>query len=164
MPPTIHHAQPQDAPRYRALRLAALADTPDAFGSRLEDEQPQPDAFWTARLQRPNATTLLAQLGDLDAGLAVVAPAWDASPKDAGLYSVWVAPHARGQGVGEALLRAAIHAARAAGFARLVLEVGDLNAPAVALYARLGFEPTGRTSALPPPRQHILEHERALSL
>jgi len=163
MPLHIHRAQPADAPRYRALRLAALADAPDAFGSTLQGEQPQPDAFWSSRIQRATAT-LLAVLDDQDAGLAVVAPAWDNPSQDAGLYSVWVHPRARGRAVGDALLQAAIQAARAAHFQRLVLEVGDLNAPAIALYDRAGFKPTGRTSTLPPPRHHILEHERALDL
>jgi len=54
--------------------------------------------------------------------------------------------------------------ARAAGHTALRLDVGDANARAVGLYARLGFAPTGVTSAFPPPRQHVVEHERALLL
>lgn len=148
--------------RYKALRLAALADAPDAFFTRYEDERDRPDAFWTQRLGGA-AVTLLAVLGHRDVGVAVVAPLRD-NPTDAGLFSVWVAPDARGQGVGEAVTRAAIGIARTAGHGRLVLEVSDHNAAAIALYARLGFVRTGVSGAMPPPRQHVREHERALAL
>ena len=77
----------------------------------------------------------------------------------AGLYAVWVAPLARGCGAGDALMEAALAEAAEAGYARIVLDLGDYNEPAQALYARFGFEPTGRRSTLPPPRQHIAEHE-----
>jgi ribosomal protein S18 acetylase RimI-like enzyme len=66
--------------------------------------------------------------------------------------------------VGDALLRAAVAHARDLGARRLLLDVGDHNAHAIALYARHGFEPTGRTGTLPPPREHVLEHERAREL
>ncbi len=77
---------------------------------------------------------------------------------------MWVAPEARGAGVGLALAQAVTEWARGAGFATLRLDVADANEPAVRLYARAGFAPTGAVGALPPPRAHITEHERALDL
>lgn len=64
----------------------------------------------------------------------------------------------------EALIDTLIDWARSAGFSRLVLDVADDNAAAVALYARHGFEPTGEVGCLPPTRTHIREHRRALIL
>lgn len=52
-----------------------------------------------------------------------------------------VAVEHRRRGVGEAMLRAALDAGRAAGVTRVTLEVLEQNAPARALYERLGFEP-----------------------
>jgi GNAT superfamily N-acetyltransferase len=46
----------------------------------------------------------------------------------------------RGKGVGRALLRAAEDHARRRGCCKLTLEVQDANAPARALYQRVGFE------------------------
>lgn len=37
-------------PLYKALRLRALADSPDAFGSTLVREQARPDTAWQAHL------------------------------------------------------------------------------------------------------------------
>lgn len=153
----------EDWARTRDLRLAALADAPDAFGSTLAQEQDQPEPFWRRRLEREAATTLLAFLDGRDAGLSVVA-ATDEDPRTAGIYSVWVAPFARGRGVGDALLVAAVEDARTRGFHNVILEVGEHNLAAQALYARHGFVPTGLRTHLPPPRQHVPEIRLALQL
>jgi len=78
--------------------------------------------------------------------------------------SMWVAPEARGKSIGAALIAAVVDWARRQGFDRLLLDVADDNIPAISLYARKGFEPTGAVSSLPAPREHIVEHERALKL
>jgi ribosomal protein S18 acetylase RimI-like enzyme len=161
-------AAPDDWARMRALRLAALADSPDAFYVTLAEERDRPDAFWRARLANPAVVTLRVEARDgngpwRDAGLAVLAPSGD-DPAVVGLYSVWVAPHARGRGAGDALVAAALTHARERGFRRVALDVGDANAPAIGLYRRAGFRPTGRTSALSPPRAHVTEHELAVDL
>ncbi len=147
--------------QYRALRLAALAESPDAFGSTLADEQTEPDDFWCIRLGNAAAATLVARQDARDVGLTVVAPA---QGSDAGVYSVWVAPEARKRRVGRSLIEAAIEFAQQGGFARLLLEVGDHNVAAITLYTSLGFSPTGNTTCMPAPRSHLTEHELALAL
>ena len=161
-------ASPNDWQVVRQLRLASLADEPDAFGSTLEQEVERPEHAWRERLRAPTAATLVAWLDGEDGqarpvGLVMVAPAFG-SPEDAGIYGVWVAPSARGRGIGDALLEAAMAHARAAGHGRAVLDVGDHNEPAQRLYRRHGFSPTGRTGTLPEPRTHVTEHELALDL
>lgn len=59
------------------------------------------------------------------------------------LYSLVVAPDARGSGVGRALLEAAERSARERGCVSLRLEVREDNQPALALYHRHGFELVG---------------------
>jgi ribosomal protein S18 acetylase RimI-like enzyme len=49
----------------------------------------------------------------------------------------------RARGLGAALLRAALEAARARGLARIALEVYDTNVRAITLYRRFGFEQEG---------------------
>jgi GNAT superfamily N-acetyltransferase len=149
--------------RVRAVRLRALADAPEAFWVTVDEERATPIATWHERLTRTDAVSLLGVVDGADVGLAVGAPHHD-DPLDAGLYAVWVAPEARGHGVGEALIAAVVDWATRAGHRRLRLDVGDRNAPAIALYARLGFTPTGGVGRMPPPRDHITEHERARPL
>ena len=159
---------PDDWQVVRHLRLGGLADTPDAFGAVLDDEAAQPEAWWRARLARPDAITMIASLVGEDgearpAGTAVVAPA-HGQPDTAGIYSVWVAPSGRGRGVGDALIEACVDHAARVGHRRVVLDVGDFNVPAQRLYTRHGFRPTGRVGSLPPPRTDVTEHELARDL
>jgi ribosomal protein S18 acetylase RimI-like enzyme len=151
-----------DILRYRPLRLRALELAPDAFGSTLAQERDQPEGYWRARSERAHATLLAVTDEGDDVGICVLAGA--ARSGDVGLYSMWVEPRARGMGAGDALVSEAIEVARELGAARVVLEVADTNAPAIGLYARRGFVPTGAVGAMPPPREHITETEMAYTL
>ena len=63
--------------------------------------------------------------------------------EDAEILTLGVAPALRRHGVARALLSAFIAQSRAAGAARIVLEVAADNAPALALYQALGFTRQG---------------------
>lgn len=162
-PPSIERMAPGQWRRVRAVRLRALRDAPDAFWTTPAQEQSRTAASWRAQLGRDDRATFIATLGGADVGIAVGAPHHD-DATDAGVYAVWVAPPARGRGVGGALLSAVIDWAAGRGFARLRLDVADDNRHAVALYERFGFMPTGAATRFPPPRDHVLEHERVLDL
>jgi ribosomal-protein-alanine N-acetyltransferase len=62
---------------------------------------------------------------------------------EAEILTLAVAPEKRGQGLGRALLRAAIIRAQELGAQTLFLEVGADNPSALALYAGLGFAKVG---------------------
>lgn len=62
---------------------------------------------------------------------------------EAEILTLAVAPHARGKGLGRALLQAAINQARVDGATTMFLEVGADNPAARALYASLGFTKVG---------------------
>jgi ribosomal protein S18 acetylase RimI-like enzyme len=98
-----------------------------------------------------------------DVGL-VVGSRYDGAPDAAGLFAMWVDPQQRGGGIAEALVEAVVEWARAAGRARVLLDVGDWNVAAIRLYERLGFRATGVTGFLSPGREHVTEHQRALVL
>ncbi len=63
---------------------------------------------------------------------------------EAEILTLAVIPATRRQGLGRALLSAAMARARAAGARRMVLEVSAGNIPARALYAASGFAAAGR--------------------
>lgn len=145
--------------RLRTIRLRALADAPDAFGSTYDEAATPPLGSWTAQLQE--IATFVAVVNGEDVGLVRGAHD-DLQPDAAWLISMWVSPEARGQGVGEALIDAVVEWARISGARRVLLDVGDHNQPAIALYARKGFRPNGIIGSLPEPRSHIREHQREL--
>jgi ribosomal protein S18 acetylase RimI-like enzyme len=62
---------------------------------------------------------------------------------------MWVAGHARGSGVADALVDQVLDDARHRGLDRVTLEVAEGNLPARRLYERRGFRPTGHTGSLP---------------
>jgi len=146
--------------RLKQLRLDAVQDSPDAFSTTLEAMESWPDANWCQQVV--NLPTYVAMIGSRDVGIARVEV--KESTTDAYLISMWVSPTERGRRVGENLVEAVAGWARDTGFARLLLNVVDDNAAAIALYERINFHPTGETTAFPPPRSHISEHRRALML
>lgn len=159
----IERMTPEGWERVRAVRLRALRDAPDAFGTTFEEDEARPPESWRERLAGSSAVTFLATAAGQDVGL-VVGAELIGRERTAGLFGMWVAPEARGTGVGDRLATAVIEWAQSSGYERLVLEVGDANTAAIGLYERMGFAPTGVTGTLPPPRAHIGEHERMLRL
>lgn len=157
----IQRLETNEWERLREIRLKALKEAPDAFGSTFEETATRPTASWIE--QTNTLPTFVAVHRGLDSGIVRCAPH---SEKEsvADLISMWVAPSARGIGAGSALIDAVIDWARSEGYAQLLLDVDDSNNFATALYERKGFKSTGVTSCFPPPRQHIKEHEMALDL
>ena len=158
---TIERLAPGEDSRLRRIRMAALKDAPDAFGTTLEEAAAWPDSRWIE--QTLTLPTFMAVIDGQDLGM--VRSAAHATRQDTALLiSMWVHPTARGTGAGEALVRAVINWARSAGCTRLLLDVADHNLHAVRLYSRCGFRATGVVGSLPPPREHVLEHEMAVEL
>lgn len=75
---------------------------------------------------------------------------WD-DPDWAGFRMLGVAPSAQGRGVGEALVRACVDRARAAGKTRLVLHSATWMVGAHRLYRRLGFRRADELDWSPAP-------------
>ncbi|GAA5074242.1 GNAT family N-acetyltransferase [Nocardia iowensis] len=144
---------------FRRVRLRALADTPQFFGSTLAEAQARTEQDWRAALlDRAQfvATADGAELGTV-AGLP--------EPERGGVHliSMWVAPEARGTGVSDLLVRAVIDWAAAGGHTVIRLEVADGNPVAERLYIRNGFVRTGVSGPIRPgdPR---LEYEMVHNL
>jgi ribosomal protein S18 acetylase RimI-like enzyme len=161
----IRTLRPDDWATYRDLRLAALADSPQAFGSTLAEEAARADDAWAARLAAPalgayrQGWPFIAALDGTPVGLAwVKLDAPDAAT--ASLYQVWVAPAARGRGIGAALLDAAITWARERRATALHLDVTAGDGAAARLYRRAGFVDVG----VPVPRAGTDLAEQAMML
>lgn len=150
---TIRPFAADEWPLYKALRLRSLADSPDAFGSTLELESLRADDVWADRL-RSGATSgkdaaLVAWVGDLPSGL-VWAKEDAGAPGHVDVFQMWVAPEARGLGVGKALLEAALAWCRGHGAKVVRLGVAEGDTPANRLYRRAGFVVVGEPEPIRP--------------
>lgn len=157
----IERLRPGDGACLRAMRLRALADAPDAFGSTLAESELRSVADWEAQIEA--LPTFVWREGDTDLGMVRGAP-HEGDPEAGYLISMWVAPEARGRGIGAALVGEVVAWARGSGLRRLYLDVGARNAPARRLYERRRFVATGATGALPSPRAHVCEVQMAIEL
>ena len=101
---------------------------------------------WRQRL-RAVPYNVVAYLGDEPAGIV---SATDLIYGEMVLLSLWVAPAARGQGVGDELIGAVLRRAVAHGASRVALDVRNMNRHAMGLYRRHGFLDAGPTPDLEP--------------
>ncbi len=131
--------QPDDWAEFRALRLRALQDAPDAFGSTAAEAERLTEGQWRHRLG--SRMTIAAESGGTLVGLAA---GTTEEPPGAELVSMWVDPAWRGQGIADALVGAVERWAAEQSFSRLRLWVAVGNRHAERFYTRLGFTRTGR--------------------
>jgi len=146
---------------WRDLRLEALQEAPYAFGSRLADWQGEGDTEvrWRARLSTVQLNVVV-YLNGKAAGMVS-----GTSVNDHGiveLISMWVAPLARGQGVGDSLVATVIEWARGQRAVRITLDVVETNQHAVNLYHRHLFVDVGLIDD--PQPGNASERQMALDL
>jgi ribosomal protein S18 acetylase RimI-like enzyme len=166
MTAVIERFKADEWPSYRDLRLRALTESPEAFGSTLAQELPRSDEEWEQRLlsgiRSAADLPLVARLGTASVGLA-----WcrvlHAEPGTASLYQVWIAPEHRGCGIGRRLIQTSMDWARMKGVQQLVLSVTCGDTPARRMYEQLGFIAAGRPQPL-RPGSDLLEQPMLLSL
>ena len=149
-----------------AVRRATEADAPavarllDAFNHEYDEPTPGVDVLATrAARMIANAEIVVLLVGDGPAGLAQLASRasiWADAP-DMYLAELYVIPERRGEGLGRALLAAAIEVARAAGSAVIDLSTSEDDVAARGLYAAMGF--TDRERGSEGPRLLYFERE-----
>ena len=151
---------PADALSYRALRLRALREHPDAFTSSYEQDRDQPVEAAAQRLAA-NAVWGAWQHAELYGFVGLERELRPKNRHKGTVMGMYVAPEAGGQGVGRALLRALVAHARANGLESLVLTVTEGNEPARRLYASAGFRSFGiepdaiRVAGRPLAKNHM---------
>jgi GNAT superfamily N-acetyltransferase len=121
-------------PRSRTLNLAALADLAQRYGGD-GDSTPVADADFAP----PVGCFLVATV----AGEVVACGGWRTlagDPEAAEVKRMYTVPAWRGRGIGSKLLDAIEESARAEGKRRIVLEAGDRQPEALALYHKAGYE------------------------
>ena len=167
---TVRRLRADEAARFRALRLRALADAPEAFGERLDDIREKPDSYWddltrsvTGAARQAMFVAETPGMG-ADDGAGMVFGLRDAQRENVARFGgMWVAPAHRGSGVARLLTEAVITWARREGFNRMELWVTEGNDRAETLYESCGFARTGKSRPLPStPALTTIEMARAL--
>ena len=150
---TVRSFSHAEWPLYKALRLRALEESPNAFGSTLALELKRTDIAWCERLKNAASSgqdcAFLAEVEGTPSGLAW-AKADPYDPSTVHILQMWVAPNARGRGVGDTLLKAAIHWAKQHGASSVKLGASCGNTPAIRLYQRAGFVQIGAMEPIRP--------------
>lgn len=136
---------PDDWRLFRQVRLEALSEAAYAFGSTLGDWQGPNDTEerWRQRLTNVPFNAV-AYFNGAPAGMVGAT-----NPSTSGaseLISMWVAPHARGKGVADALVTAVITWATGRGITTIELDVVEANPRARAFYRKCGFVDRGRVA------------------
>lgn len=159
-PFVVRRVNERDWERLRTIRLEALADTPEAFGSTLDDAKEYPSDRW--RTMAAQWCYFLAEDGDAVIGM-ISGGLNDQHPDTHWMYGLYVTPSRRGTGVASQLVDAVKEWALGEGASELYLQCTSTIARARAFYEKAGFETTGEHSAMTrDPRLVLLTMRRSL--
>ncbi len=138
---TVKPITPPDACLFKAVRLRALQDAPQAFGSTYQRESQFSDSEWLARVERMNGERGIGFLAmDGETACDIVGAFLDQNdPTRAQLVSTWTSPTHHEQGIGRLLVAEVLKWARARDAHTLLLMVTSHNQPAINFYQRLGL-------------------------
>lgn len=157
---------------FKAIRLAALRDSPDAFVATVDEEEGFDEDFWRLRMRRSVRLVAVPVDGNGNAngepvGVVSLGQGKDEEGRVAEIFGLWVAPDARGTGVATKLVEASADRARRDGRTHVAYWVGTDNGRAVAFASGMGFRPTDSRRPMrvvPGNRESDEEEEIAMVL
>jgi ribosomal protein S18 acetylase RimI-like enzyme len=121
----------------KTIRLAALLDSPTAFGLTYTAAAAYSERQWRDRASTQTQPQFLVAISE---GHAVGLIGDSIGPsEESNLIAMWVHPNYRGMGIAASLVNAIQMRAIERGHRRVVLSVSPDNADAVRLYRRHGF-------------------------
>jgi ribosomal protein S18 acetylase RimI-like enzyme len=133
---TIRPTTEDDWTSLKAVRLAALLDSPTAFGVSHASAAAYTDEQWRTRASGTQTVFWLAFQGSEAVGMI------GGAVSQAGRYNLigmWLAPQARGSGAAGQLVGAVKSHAVQQGHERVFLDVAPENARAARFYQKQGF-------------------------
>jgi RimJ/RimL family protein N-acetyltransferase len=138
---TIRVAVVEDAKALRGLRLEALQDRPEAFGSDYERESQLPLSHTEERLREStNSATFVAVNESTLVGMAGIGQYHHEKTKhNAMIWGVYVQPAWRGSNISGQMIEACVDWAKQRSLKALKLAVVTTNTSAINSYLRAGF-------------------------
>ncbi len=153
-PLNCRRAAAGDVELFRTIRLRALRESPQAFGTTYEDAVKRDDSSWREQLlstvEGSLRNTQFAFAGNDCIGLAALYREQGAESGD--LLMMWVAPEFRGSPAASLLVNRLLEWATASGLSTITLGVTGTNARAIGFYRKLGFCVTGEEMDVDPSR------------
>jgi ribosomal protein S18 acetylase RimI-like enzyme len=143
---TIVTLSPEGWESYRAIRLEALQNEPEAFASNYARMMDRPSSFWITRLEdSASDTRKLLLFAEEDGELLGLVGAYpDEQPGITNVISMYVRPQSRRKGVGRALLAAIVEClSELPAPHEIRLAVNQSQQAAVNLYSSFGFQKVG---------------------
>jgi phosphinothricin acetyltransferase len=131
-------------------RITAIYDDAVRHGTASYELEPPTQSEMTARFETLRAGGFPYLVAEQDSAVLGYAYAGPFRPRPAYRFivedSVYIAPEAKGRGVGLALMRALIEAVETLGFRQIVAVIGDggPDSASVRLHEKLGFVHSGR--------------------
>ena len=133
----IRSIEAKDWTLLKQVRLAALYNTPTAFGVRYETAANYTDGQWQERASATAGPEFWLALID-DKPVGMIGGAISRTNRDH-LIGMWVAPHARGSGIAASLVKAVKSRSAQQGHDRIFLDVSPDNGTAANFYLKQGF-------------------------
>jgi RimJ/RimL family protein N-acetyltransferase len=144
---TIGKLPPEQWQQYKALRLRALHDDPQAFAVPFEEAVAYPDERWQQRATegytgKVSLMVFASEEEQLVGMMGAFFPPHD--PGVALIVGVYVVPEARGKGISKKLMAALLHELKAnPRIRKAALSVNKGQLAAINLYASFGFQVVG---------------------
>ncbi|HEY8580774.1 MAG TPA: AAC(3)-I family aminoglycoside N-acetyltransferase [Beijerinckiaceae bacterium] len=136
-PPMVRRLRPGDLPAFRALNalFGAVFDEPETYGGA-----PPTEAYVDALLAKDHVIALVAESGGEVVGglVAYEFDKFERMRREVYIYDLGVAVHARRQGVATALIGRLRRLAAERGAWVVFVQADHGDAPAIALYEKLG--------------------------
>ena len=145
---SIRFIRESDVAGFKALRLEALREHPEAYGMDYEEESAQPDSVWRDRVGKaagdPGGSIVLADAGDELAGMVGVWRGTGIKTRhEANIWGVYVRPKYRGNKLTDKMIAEALGWCRGGNVRIVRLTVVTSNTSAICSYQRCGFLVSG---------------------
>jgi len=128
--------------KFKEIRLEALKNNPEAFGSSYEEEVQRSDERWRISLANKNKTVFLAL--DRKIPIAIATISYESMIKMnhlANIYSVYVKPEYRGRAISSKLIKSILaDVKKKKRIKKIKLNVVTTQLPAINLYKKFGFK------------------------
>ena len=150
---SIRRIAPGEGELFRKIRLAALLESPSAFGSTYASALERSDASWREQADRTaqglDRATFLALADDEPVGVAALYR--DEERLEVGeILQVWVAPAHRGTRAASDLLDAIFEWAKGNDFRTVLATITKGNERALRFYEKYGFKRSEEASRCEP--------------